>query len=99
VQLFGERARNIRARADLALKVTLGEELLEGVDHGVARDAEFLRYLARGLKARPRREQAREDRFTQRVIELTVERRFGLSVKRDQSVLYRGRILSHDAAL
>jgi hypothetical protein len=82
-QLFREPPRDEGARARLPLDVAFGEELLVGVHHGVARDAQVCGQLARRGQARAGLEPAGEDRAAQRLVELSVERRLRARVERD----------------
>src|SRR5262249_34389009 len=68
-----ERGGNVGARSGAALRVPLGEQLLVGEQHDIARDAELERQRARGRQPCRRRHLTGEDLATKRLVDLLPE--------------------------
>src|SRR5262249_28106897 len=73
-ELSRKRARDEGARAGAALEVALGEQLLESVQHGDARDLELRGEAPGGGKTLPRAQAPLDDRIAVSLVDLAVER-------------------------
>jgi hypothetical protein len=82
-QVVGQRAADIGARAWLPADVALGQQLLVGAHHGVARDAQLAGQCAAGGQARAGYQPAGQNGRAHGLVELAVQRQRRGWVERD----------------